>query len=132
MSFWLVNHSWESFRATREYCGFISEDERNKIKVDDKIVYYGQGLVFGIFEAVALVENEFNGWQKKYPFQVKLKPLLISNNPTKQGIVAKALQGKLYLTKAGGRSSNQVELNEYEFNKIKQAISEGKKAIVFD
>ena len=132
MNYWLINHSWESFRRTQEYCGFMVEAERDKIKVGDKIVYYGQGLVFGIFEAASLVENEFNGWGKKYPFQVKFQPLPIPNNPTKQGLVAKGLQGKIFLTKAGGGSPNLVELNEYEFNKVKQAVSEGKKQVVFD
>lgn len=52
--FWLVNHSWESFKRTKEYCGFVSETERNKIKVGDRIVYFGNSLVFGLFEVVAL------------------------------------------------------------------------------
>ena len=127
MNFWLVNHSWESFHRTQEYCGFVSEAERDKIKVGDGIVYYGQGLVFGVFEAVALVENEFKNWQKKYPFQVRLKPFQIPNNPPKQGIVAKVMENKILLQKSEGGSPNLIELSENEFNKVKQAISEGKK-----
>jgi hypothetical protein len=122
MNYWLVNHSWESFRRTQEYCGFISGAERDKISVGDRIVYFGQGLVFGVFEAVALVENEFNGWEKKYPFQVKIKPLEIQNNPVPKGVVAKSLQSKIGLAKMEGKSSNLVELTEEEFMKIKTVI----------
>lgn len=54
MKYWLVHHSWESFKATKEYCGFKSEEERNKITVGDKVVYFGQSLVFGVFDVIAL------------------------------------------------------------------------------
>ncbi len=129
MKYWLVNHSWESFRRTQEYCGFMSPAEQEKVKVGDGIVYFGQGLVFGVFEAIALVENEFNGWEKKYPFQVKIKPLEIPNNPVPKGIIAKSLQSKIGLAKMEGKSSNIVELSEEEFEQVKQAISEGEKEI---
>ncbi len=129
--FWLVNHSWESFRRTQEYCGFISEAERDKIAVGDRIVYFGQGLVFGVFEAVALVEKEFTGWDKKYPFQVKIKPLPIPNNPVPKGIIAKALQSKIGLAKMEGKSSNLVELAKNEFNRIKEAIETKQKELKF-
>ena len=118
MTLWLVNHSWESFKRTKEYCGFISEDERNKTKVEDKIVYFGNSLVLGLFEAVALVNNEFNGWEKKYPYQVKLKPILIA----KGGLLAKPLESKILMQKADGGSPNLVELTEEEFKRIKEAI----------
>ncbi len=131
MTFWLVNHSWESFRRTQEYCGFISEAERDKIAVGDRIVYFGQSLVFGVFEIVALVESEFNGWEKKYPFQVKLKPLEIPNNPTTKGVLAKPLQSKIGLAKMEGKSSNLVELTAEEFEKVKKALADGAKEICF-
>jgi len=41
MNYWLVNHSWESFRGTQEYRGFMSPAEQEKVKVGDKIVYFG-------------------------------------------------------------------------------------------
>ncbi|MDO8427737.1 MAG: hypothetical protein Q7S92_00820, partial [Candidatus Diapherotrites archaeon] len=118
MKYWLVNHSWESFRRTQEYCGFISEEERNKIQVGNKIVYFGQAIVFGLFEVIELPDNEFKGWQKSYPFQVKLKSILIP----KGGLLAKVLESKLLLQKSEGGSSNLVELSEIEFDQIKLAI----------
>lgn len=127
MAFWLVNHSWESFKATREYCGFILESERNKIAVGDKIVYFGQGMVFGLFEAVALVEDEFKGWKKVYSFQVSLRPIVIAEG----GLVAKSLQDKIQGQKAQGGSPNLVELSENQFNQIKQAIETSKKELQF-
>jgi len=126
--FWLVNHSWESFKRTREYCGFLSEAERNKISFGDKIVYFGQGIVFGLFEAIDLPDNEFKGWQKHYPFQVKLKPIIIS----KKGLIAKPLQDKIYLQKTEGKSVNLVELTEKEFNQIKKAIENEEKELKFE
>ncbi|MEM4363933.1 MAG: hypothetical protein QXU92_03675 [Candidatus Diapherotrites archaeon] len=127
MRFWLVNHSWESFHRTQEYCGFVSQHERDKIQVGDKIIYFGQGLVFGLFEATALVENEFNGWVKKYPFQVKLKPIAI----TTKGLIAKPLESKILLQKMNGGSPNLVELTEQEFNRVKQTIDLKQKELVF-
>lgn len=132
MTFWLINHSWDSFRRTQEYCGFMPPSEQEKISVGDGIVYFGQGLVFDVFEAIALVENEFNGWEKKYPFQIKLKALEIPNNPTKQGILAKALQGKIGLAKMDGKSTNIIELSESKFEQIKEAISSGKRELEFE
>ncbi|MDO8647064.1 MAG: hypothetical protein Q7R70_01450 [Candidatus Diapherotrites archaeon] len=126
--FWLVNHSWESFKRTQEYCGFISENERNKIAIGDSVVYFGQGLVFGLFEAISLPENEFKGWQKQYPFQVKLKPILLA----KGGLKAKVLESKILLQKSAGSSGNLIELSESEFNQITQAIETGRKELVFE
>ena len=128
MSFWLVNHSWESFRRTQEYCGFNDFAERDKIKIGDKIVYLGQGIVFGLFEAVGLPDKEFKGWQKSYPFQVKLKPIAI----IKGGLMAKCLQDKVQIEKSKGKSPNLVELPENEFNQIKKSIENGEKELVFD
>ncbi|GAG44416.1 unnamed protein product, partial [marine sediment metagenome] len=121
MTDWLINHSWESFRRTKEYCGFVSKIERDKIEVEDKIVYFGQGMIFGVFEAIDLPNNEFKGWKKAYPFQVKLKPSAISEN----GIAAKPLESKILLQKSDGGSANLLELTETEFNRIKKAIEEG-------
>lgn len=127
MKTWLVNHSWESFKRTQEYCGFISETERNKITIGDKVVYYGQGIVFGVFEAISLPDNEFKGWQKKYPFQVKLKSIAIA----KEGISAKPLESKILMQKGIGGSPNLVEITEEEFNQTKEAIIAGKRALNF-
>ena len=127
MSFWLVNHSWESFKRTAEYCGFQSEVERNKITLSDSVVYFGQGIVFGVFEVVALPDNEFKGWQKPYAFQVKLKSISIA----KGGLMAKPVQDKIQAQKAQGGSSNLVELTENEFNQIRQAIETGQKTLQF-
>ena len=126
MTFWLVNHSWESFKTTQEYCGFISPTEQQKIKIGDGIVYFGQGLVFGAFEAIALVENEFK-WKKPYPFQVKLKPIAIA----KGGLIAKPLESKILLQKSAGGSSNLVELTENEFNQVIQAVENRHKELIF-
>ena len=128
MKCWLINHSWDSFRRTREYCGFISPTEQQRIKVSDGVVYFGQGLVFGIFEAIALVENEFKGWAKPYPFQVKLKQIVIAE----KGLIAKPLESKILLQKSAGGSPNILELNEKEFNQILKAIKENKKQLTFE
>jgi len=127
MSFWLVNHSWESFRRTQEYCGFMNPAERGKVRIGDKIAYFGNGMVFGLFEAIAFLDNEFKGWEKSYPFQVKIKPIVIA----KGGLMAKPLQDKIQIQKAQGGSSNLVELSEIEFNQIKEAIEKGEKELRF-
>jgi hypothetical protein len=126
MHYWLVNHSWESFRKTREYCGFKVQEERDKIHIGDGIVYFGQGLIFGVFEAVAFVENEFN-WGKPYPFQVKLKPISISE----KGLIAKPAESKILIQKSSGGSPNILELNESEFDQIKKAVERGEKQLNF-
>ena len=126
MNYWVVNHSWESFKASKEYCGFISKTERDKIKVGDQIAYYGQGIVFGIFEVENLVENEFK-WKKPYPFQVKLTPIAIAEG----GLLAKPIESKILLQKSGGGSSNLLEISETEFEQIKQAINTRKKELLF-
>lgn len=113
---WLVNHSWASFSKTQNYCGFHFSRERDKIIVNDDIVYYGQGLVFGIFKAVKLIDNEFNDWDKKYPYQVKIEPVVINKN----GVSLKYLQQKIQIQRTGGASSNLVKLNDTEFNQVKQ------------
>ena len=115
-----MNHSWESFKATKEYCGFKSETERNKISVNDKIIYFGQGIIFGIFEAEKLVDYEFKGWKGGYPFQVKLKPIALS----KKGLLAKTIESKILLQKSSGGSGNLVEITENEFIEIKKAIKQ--------
>jgi len=129
VKYWLINHSWESFRRTQEYCGFMIKAERDKINADDRLVYFGQGLVFGVFEVIALIESEFNGWEKKYPFQVKIKPLAIQNNPIIKGLIARPLQSKIGLAKMEGKSSNLLQLTKEEFEKIETAIKERKELI---
>jgi len=127
MSFYLINHSWESFRRTQEYCGFVSESERNKIKLGDKIVYYGNKMIFGLFEAIALPENEFRDWQKPYVYQVKLKQITIP----KSELMAKPIESKILIQKSNGGSSNLVELTELEFDEISKAIKQGQKELKF-
>ncbi len=128
MRFWLVNHSWVSFQKTSEYCGFKSPSDQEKVIVGDMIVYFGQNLVLGVFEAVALVKNEFNGWGKKYPYQVKLKLIAIA----KGGLIAKNLESKILMQKSEGGSPTIVELTEIEFNQIKTAIETGQKELIFE
>jgi len=118
MNCWLVNHSWESFRRTKEYCGFINESERDKISPEDKIVYFGNGIVFGVFEAEKLVDNEFKDWQKGYQYQVKLKPIALSE----KGLLAKQLESKILLQKSSGGSPNLVEISETNYKDIKTLI----------
>src|SRR3989338_9726641 len=127
MKYWLVNRSWESFKRTQEFCGFISETERDKIIVGDKIVYFGNGIVLGVFEAIALPNFEFKCWQKNYPFQVKLKLLSIS----KRGLLAKPLESKILMQKSQGQSQNLVELTEKEFHQIKDVIDANEKELIF-
>lgn len=139
MKYYLINHSWESYMKTKEYCGFMSEEERNLISSGDIIVYFGQGIVFGVFEAIELVNDEFNGWKKKYPYQVKLKPILLSQ----KGLIAKQLQDKFTLLKDKSRSfprvsseetlyQNLVELSENEYSLIFNGITDGKKEIIIE
>lgn len=127
MKFWLVNHSWESFKSTKEYAGFLSESERNKISKGDKIVYFGQGIVFGLFEVSGLVSMEYKYWKHVYPHQIRLKLIKLAEG----GLAAKPLQDKIRIQKASGGSSNLLELSEQEYNKIKEAIESNKKELVF-
>jgi hypothetical protein len=99
--------------------------ERDKVSVGDRVVYYGNGLVFGVFEVVGMVDNQFKGWQKTYPFQLKIQPLEIPNNPIKRGILAKPLADKISLQKAKSGSPNLIELSETEFEQIISAIKNG-------
>jgi hypothetical protein len=110
---------------TKEYCGFMFEDEQKTINKGDIVVYFGQGIIFGIFEAIDLVNNEYNGWKKKYPYQVKLKPLLLSQ----KGLIAKQLQEKFIMLREENKLSNIVELTENEYNLIKKSIEEGRKEL---
>ncbi len=127
MKYWLINHSWESFKATKEYCGFQVESERDKISVGDKIVYFGQSLVFGVFEAMALPNDEFRSWKKPYPFQVKLAPIALAQG----GLIAKPLESKVLLQKSAGGSPNLLELRSQEFDKIEKSVLKGDKQFVF-
>ena len=127
MVYWLVNHSWQSFKATKEHCGFVAKEERDKITVGDGIVYFGQGLVFGVFEAAELVDGEFTAWKRGYPFQIKLKPIAISE----EGVAAKPLEDKIQVQKAQGGSPNLLGLNEKEFELVKKAVEEKQKQVDF-
>ena len=71
--------------------------------------------------------DEFRGWKKSYPFQVKLKPIVLAQG----GLIAKVLESKILMQKSSGGSPNLLELNEQEFNKIKEAIEMKKKELVF-
>lgn len=123
VKYWLVNHNWVSFSRTQEYCGFSREWEQKQIQLGDKIVYFGDGLVLGLFEAVALVKNEFRNWQKPYPFQVKIKPLKLANNPPKGGMQDDKIKGKLMITREKGGSPNLVPLTEVEFKEVERQLN---------
>ena len=84
-------------------------------------------MVFGLFEAIALPENEFRGWQKPYPYQVKLKQITLPKNE----LIAKPLESKILIQKSNGGSSNLVELTDIEFDKILKAIEQGQKELNF-
>lgn len=128
MKIYLINHSWESYMRTKEYCGFMSEEERDQISVGDKVVYFGQGIVFGVFEAIELVNDEFNGWKKKYPYQIKLKEIMVINN----GVLARQLQDKFKILKEDNKYNNLVELSDDEFKIIIQSINENKKEVFLE
>jgi len=115
---WLVNHNWVSFSRTQEYCGFTREWEQKQIQPGDKLIYFGDGLVLGLFEAVSLVKNEFRNWQRPFPFQVKIKPLVLSGNPPNGGLKFDKLKAKLMITREKGGSPNLVPLSEIEFNEV--------------
>ena len=106
----------------------MSEEERDQISVGDIVVYFGQGIVFGIFEAIDLVNDEFNGWKKKYPYQVKLKPVLLSP----KGLIVKQLSDKFLMLKEDNNYKNLVELTENEYNLIFNGIKDGKKEITLE
>ena len=66
VKYYLINYSWESFQKTKEYCGFVNQEERDIVNIDDIIVYFGQGVVFGIFKAIEKPDNAFTSWKKPY------------------------------------------------------------------
>jgi len=123
VNYWLVNHNWLSFSQTREYCGFRSDFEQKKIHPSDKIVYFGDGLVLGLFEAVELVKNKFNGWSGHYPYQVRIKTLDLPNNPPKSELRIDWLKTKFMLRKDEGGSANLMSLTEKEFEEIVHTVS---------
>ncbi len=125
MKYYLINHSWESFQKTKEYCGFVNKEERDIVNIGDTIIYFGQGVVFGIFKIVKLVDDEYNGWKKPYSYQIKLSPILLSP----RGLGAKQLQDKFKLLREDNTYRNIIELTENEYNLIKQGIEENKKEI---
>ncbi|MDD3178336.1 MAG: hypothetical protein PHR26_02345 [Candidatus ainarchaeum sp.] len=125
MKYYIINHSFDSYVKTKEYCGFINKDERNIVNIGDYIIYFGQGVIFGIFEAIDLVDNEFNNWKGNYPYQIKLKPIYLSQ----RGILAKTFSEKFKLLREDNQYRNIVELNEDEYILIKNSILENKKEI---
>lgn len=127
MKFFLVNHEWGDFRKTIEYIGFASEAERKPVSIGDRIVYFGQGLVAGVFEASSFVQGEFSGWREELPFQIKLKALHI---PLPE-LIAKPLHYKVQLQKPVEGSPRLFELSEQEFSKIVRDIRDGKAELVF-
>jgi len=125
MRYYLINHSWESFQKTKEYCGFVNQKERDIVNLDDIIVYFGQGVIFGIFKAIGKPDNEFTSWKKPYPFQIKLEPVLL----VPRGLGARQLQDRFKLMKSDNTYSNIIELTEEEYKQIAQAIQEGRKEV---
>ena len=123
VNYWLVNHNWLSFSQTKEYCGFRFEFEQKKIQPSDKIIYFGDGFVLGLFEAVELVKDKFNGWNKKYPYQVRIRQLELPNNPPKDGLQVDWLKTKFMLKKDEGGSANPMPLTEKEFEDVANAVS---------
>lgn len=123
VNYWLVNHNWVSFSQTREYCGFRLEFDQKRIHPFDKIVYYGDGFVLGLFEAVALVKDEFNGWNKRYSYQVRIKSLALPNNPPKGGLRADGLKTKIFVAMHEGHSGSLLALTEKEFEEVVNAVS---------
>ncbi len=123
VNYWLVNHNWLSFSQTREYCGFRMEFEQKKIRPSDKIVYFGDSFVLGLFEAVELVTDAFKGWNKPYRYQVRIKPLDMPNNPPKGGLQVEWLKTKLMLAKHEGGSGSLMALTEKEFGEVINAVS---------
>ena len=46
MIFWLVNHSWESFKRTQEYCWFMSLAEQEFEEIKKLIIEGKKEIVF--------------------------------------------------------------------------------------
>lgn len=125
MDYWLINHSDEDYRVSLEFIGFASGKERLQVKAGDMVVYFGRGLVAGVFEASGLVENEFGGWQEKKPFQLRLRPVALAE----RDIVARPLRYKAQLEKPVEGSPRVFRLSEQEFGKILRAVREGKELV---
>ena len=127
MNRWLYNHSWDDYKKTTAVIGFATDSERRLIARGDKIVYFGNGLVAGIFEAADFVQNQFSGWSEPRPLQVKLNP----QNIPSADLVAKPLRYKVSLESPIPGSKNLYLLSEQEFNKIELAILEKKKELIY-
>ncbi len=126
MNYWIINHSWDSFVKTKEYCGFINKDERDLIHIDANIIYYGQGVIFGLFKVIDLVNNEFNGWKKAYPYQIKISSIMVSE----RGLVAKQFQERFMLLREDNEYQNLIKLTENEFNLIKRSLENKDKTLI--
>ena len=127
MKFWLFNHPWEDYKKTAEFIGFDSEKERGLVCAGDKIVYCGNGLVAGIFEAGESIENAFSGWKEPLPFQIRLRRLFVPD----VDLVAKPLRYKTQLEKPFSGSGNLYRLSEQEYRKIELVIREKKRELVY-
>ncbi|HLC79469.1 MAG TPA: hypothetical protein VJG83_03480 [archaeon] len=127
MNYFVVVIAWDDYKKTLEYVGFSSEMEMKIISLGDRVVYFSEGLIAGIFEAESFCKNEFSGWQKELPFQIKLRPLLV---PEKD-FIARPLKYKVQLEKSIPPSSSLYKLSEQEFSKISLGISQKKKELVF-
>ena len=127
MKFWLCDHSWEDYKKTTSFVGFESKEEFSALSLGDRIVYSGNGLVAGIFEAEGFAGNEYSGWQSSRPFQVRLKPL----NIPQVDLVAKPLRYKVRLEKPFAGKGSLYRLSEQEYKKIELAILEGKRELVY-
>ena len=123
----LVNHSWEDYKKTTQFVGFATEKERSLLFKGIKLVYFGNGLVAGIFEAAGFAENEFRGWPEERPFQVKLMPVHIPE----QDLIAKPLRYKVQLEQPVKGATCIYLLSEQEYKKIELAIISKKKELIY-
>ncbi len=126
MKIWMLNASLEDWEATRDYCGFGSEQERSPISAGDRIIYFCNGLIVGVFEAGKTVESEFSGLKERQ-FQVKLRKILVPEN----GLVASPLHYRTRLQPHAPLSPSLWGVSAREYEKIMQALAEGKKELVF-
>jgi len=126
MKTWMFNGSLDDWAATREGCGFASAQELEPVSDGDKIIYFCNGLILGIFEAEKIAGAGFAALKGK-PYQVKLQKILIPQ----KGLVASPLHYKISLQKHAKGSPTLWEISEWECNKIMQALREGNRELMF-
>ena len=126
MKNWMLCGALDEWGASREYCGFRTRTERATVALGDRIIYFCNGLVVGVFGAGKFVENESAGLRQK-PFQIRLKEIALPQH----GLVAGPLHYKTSLQKHVQGSPTLWEISEWEYNKIMQALSEGHKELMF-